>query len=174
MNVKDGRLPKQLGDFGESLVAFLLGNIKGHRVAIVDHEGADIIATDRLDSKLRYAISVKSRRFKKDDASIVFDLYNQNKLRTFAREFDMIPVVAFVLIDGECQCCDVYILKLDDFKQLADDSEFCGIGNRSEGLTILNTTTKNKNNIQNSEKIDYTKLEFSNLTTDFFGKKGTL
>ncbi len=140
----------------------------------LDHEGADIIATDRLDSKLRYAISVKSRRFKKDDASIVFDLYNQNKLRTFAREFDMIPVVAFVLIDGECQCCDVYILKLDDFKELADDSDFCGIGNRSEGLTILNTTTKNKNNIQNSEKIDYTKLEFSNLTTDFFGKKGTL
>lgn len=72
MNVKDGRLPKQLGDFGESLVAFLLGNIKGHRVAIVDHEGADIIATDRLDSKLRYAISVKSRRFEKDDASIAF------------------------------------------------------------------------------------------------------
>lgn len=72
MNVKYGRLPKQLGYFGESLVTFLLGNIKGHRVAIVDHEGADIIATDRLDSKLRYAISVKSRRFKKDDASIVF------------------------------------------------------------------------------------------------------
>lgn len=102
MNVKYGRLPKQLGYFGESLVTFLLGNIKGHRVAIVDHEGADIIATDRLDSKLRYVISVKSRRFKKDDPSIVFDLYSQNKLRTFAREFDMIPVVAFVLIDGEC------------------------------------------------------------------------
>lgn len=72
MNVKYRRLPKQLGDFGESLVTFLFGNIKGHRVAIVDHEAADIIATDRLDSKLRYAISVKSRRFKKDDASIAF------------------------------------------------------------------------------------------------------
>src|SRR3712207_2619058 len=99
---KDGRLPKQLGDFGESLVTFLMGNIKGHRVAVVDHEGADIIATDRLHSKMRYAISVKSRWFKKDDPSIVFDHSNQEKLKTFSREFDMIPVVAFVLIDREC------------------------------------------------------------------------
>lgn len=36
-------------------------------------------------------------------------------------------------------------MKFDDFKQLDDDSDFCGIGNRSEGLTILNTNTKNKN-----------------------------
>lgn len=40
------RLPKQLGDFGEQLVMFIIGRLYKHRVAYVDHVGADLIATD--------------------------------------------------------------------------------------------------------------------------------
>ena len=58
---KDDRWSKQLGDFGESLVMYLIGNLKEQRVALVDHVGADIISTDRLENGHRYAISVKSR-----------------------------------------------------------------------------------------------------------------
>lgn len=66
MNKKeDDRLSKQLGDFGEQLVMFLVGRIYEHRVAYVDHVGADLIATDKKGK--RYAISVKSRVFNIDD-----------------------------------------------------------------------------------------------------------
>lgn len=41
--MKDERLPKQLGDFGEQLMTFIIGRIYGHRVACVDHVGADLL-----------------------------------------------------------------------------------------------------------------------------------
>ena len=56
---KDKRLPKQFGDFAESLVMFILGK-KGLRVALVDHVGADIII---VGDKGKYAVSVKGRNF---------------------------------------------------------------------------------------------------------------
>ena len=111
---KDDRWSKQLGDFGESLVMYLLGNLKEQRVALVDHVGADIISTDRLENGHRYAISVKSRWFKTDDPSLVFEKGDQDKLSEFAKEFNMIPVVALVMIDKSADVIDVYIMKLNN------------------------------------------------------------
>lgn len=86
-DTKDPRWPKQFGDFGEHLVMYLIGMQKNMKVALVDHAGADLIASD-LNSKdsnkeiKRYAISVKSHTLnikeseKKDSVSVESKLYN--------------------------------------------------------------------------------------------------
>ena len=57
---KEGeRIAKQLGDFGEQLIMTLLGRLTRYSVAYVDHEGADLIASDKENGS-GYAISVKS------------------------------------------------------------------------------------------------------------------
>ena len=43
---KDPRWSKQFGDFGEQLVMYLIGRHKNMKVALVDHAGADLIASD--------------------------------------------------------------------------------------------------------------------------------
>lgn len=162
---KDDRWSKQLGDFGESLVMYLLGNLKKQRVALVDHIGADIISTDRLENGHRYAISVKSRWFKTDEPSLGFKKGDQDKLSEFAKEFNMIPVVALVMIDKSAEVIDVYIMKLDNFKIFASDPYFQGITFRSDDtLAISNAKIKQKN-LQSSPGIDhsrFTRSRFSN------------
>ena len=74
---KAGRLPKQFGDFGENPVMWWLGQFFNYNVALVDHEGADIIAHNTNE---KLAISVKSIH----RASTIFDVYNQTQLRKFA------------------------------------------------------------------------------------------
>lgn len=161
--IKDERLSKQLGDFGESLVMFILGNMKGCKVALVDHEGADIIATDRKIEGKRYAISVKSRWFKTDGYQKGFDESEQEKLRRFANEFDMIPTIAFVMIDKEAKYVDIYLVTLDNLDNMANNTN----GITSTGL--VNTTLRfsnalrNQKVIQNHDKIDHTRLEISKL-----------
>ena len=49
---KRTRAPKQLGDFGESLVTYTLIK-KGYEVAYVDHVGADLIA-EKKEKDMRY------------------------------------------------------------------------------------------------------------------------
>jgi len=167
---KDNRLPKQLGDFGESLVMFVVGSLKEYRVALVDHEGADLIATDRVEDGKKYAISVKSRRFKKDDPSFVFDENNQKKLRTFAKEFDMIPAVAFVLMDAkdEDENIDIYIMELDKLKELASSDEKNGFCIRKQGGLTVNNAKKHQLALQNCEGVSHTRFVISKLDKKLF------
>ena len=163
---KDDRWSKQLGDFGESLVMYLLGNLKEQRVALVDHVGEDIISTDRLENGHRYAISVKSRWFKTDDPSLVFEKGDQDKLSEFAKEFNMIPVVALVMIDKSADVIDVYIMKLNNFKTFASDPDFQGITFRSGDTLAISNAQKNQKNLQSNPRIDH-----SRFTRSQFGHK---
>lgn len=116
---KKDRLESQLGSFGEQLVMTLLGRIAKYSVAYVDHEGADLIATD-IYSKLKYAISVKTCQFGPDESETkVFEKKDQEKLKLFARDFELIPTVAMVIIPKDFAFIDVYIIALDDFERLA-------------------------------------------------------
>lgn len=163
---KDDRWAKQLGDFGESLVMFLLGNLKKQRVALVDHVGADIISTDRLAKGDKFAISVKSRWFQKDDPSLVFPKEDQDKLAEFAKDYGMIPAVAFVMIDKTAEVIDVYIMRLDCFKEFASNPSFKGITFRDRGLAISNAKT-NQKNLQNTPKIDHSRFTKSQFSSEF-------
>lgn len=61
MQDKDQRWAKQFGDFAECLTMYVLGQLRDMSVALIDHVGADVIATKRKDTSVRYAISVKGR-----------------------------------------------------------------------------------------------------------------
>ena len=107
---KDPRWAKQFGDFGEQLVMYLIGSQKNMKVALVDHAGADIIASDLGNKNNRYAISVKShtqniseRNGKQHIESKLynFDKHNIEMLKNFAENFALEPAVAIVVVQPE-------------------------------------------------------------------------
>ena len=116
-----GRLPQQFGKFGECLVMFWLGRTLNYTVALVDHEGADIIAS----GDKRYAVSVKSRTFDNRNERIAFDNDNQKKLRNFADKFGCVPAIAFVFVDKSGRYIDVCFVELDEMTRLSNESDIC-------------------------------------------------
>lgn len=168
----DKRLPKQFGDFAEMLVMYLLGKYKGARVALVDHVGADIIATNAERTE-RYAISVKGRNFPSTESK-GFNLpqHDVDTLQDFADSFELIPAVAFVFaddMDGK-EKIRVFLVALDNMKKLAAD-ENCSFFSISEARTIgglsirYSRTAKvdRLSEIRACEVIDYTELVFDAL-----------
>lgn len=104
--LKDPRWAKQFGDFGEQLVMYLVGRQKKMKVALVDHAGADIIASD-LRSNKRYAISVKSHtlalnindeKIKLESKVFTFNQKNIEHLRAFSDSFQLEPTVSIVIV----------------------------------------------------------------------------
>lgn len=90
------RAPKQLGDFGEGLVTYLLIR-NGFEVAVVDHVGADLIAEKEGQ---RFAISVKTRLFRegsKESRAFVIENTHLEKLEHFANLFGLKSIYAQVV-----------------------------------------------------------------------------
>lgn len=161
MNRKeDDRLSKQLGDFGEQLVMFLIGRLYEHRVAYVDHVGADLIATDKKEK--RYAISVKSRVFGTDGPQQPFDKDQQTKLESFATEFNLIPTVAFVCIDkidiNKDVNIDVYIIELNDFRSLAGKVNGITKTGLNNEILHFSNAPRNQKDLQNHKLINFHRL----------------
>lgn len=131
-------LEKQLGDFGEQLVMTLLGRIARYSVSLVNHEGADLIASDKKGNG--YAISVKACQIgPKENETKVFKDSDQKKLCVFAKDFDLIPAVAMIMIPKDFAYIDVYLMTLAGFNKLAD----------KEGSTIeINAIKKVQNGLQ--------------------------
>lgn len=134
-NSEEDRYSKQLGNFGEQLIITLLGRMKKYKVAYVDHEGADLIASAKEDNQkgeyIQYAISVKSRQFgynnktkEMESNTYKFEYRDQEKLAKYAHDFGMIPVVAFVFISADFSFIDVYMIKLEDLIGYANGAEF--------------------------------------------------
>ena len=166
MKSKDERLSKQLGDFGEQLVMFIIGRCYSHRVALVNHVGVDVIATDceweEKESK-KYGISVKTRVFTKDDSSFDFDENQQEKLVEFSKGFGLTPMVAFVCVDSLENAevnFDVYFIELEDFRRLAVDDTFKGISITGINKTNLrfSNAKSNQKYLQNHELINHHRL----------------
>lgn len=156
------RTAKQLGDFGEQLVMFLIGRLYRNRVVFVDYVGADLIA--KLPNEKGHAISVKSRVFTTDGPQQPFDSNQQDKLEEFAKTFDLIPTVAFVCIDKidseQDVNIDVYIIELEDFRALAKDKNAKGItatGINGETLHFSNAPA-NQHYLQHNELINFHRL----------------
>ena len=171
----DKRLPKQFGDFAETLVMYLLGKHKGARVALVDHVGADIIATN-AERTARYAISVKGRNFPSSESK-GFNLtqHDVDMLRDFADSFNLIPAVAFVFaddMDGK-EKIRVFLVTLDNMQRLAED-ESCGFFSVSDapttkGLNIRYSRSAKYDRlaeIRACEVVNYTELTFDILDNE--------
>ena len=138
---------KQMGNFGESLVNYVLIK-KGYEVAYVDNVEADLIAEKNKD---RYAISVKTRNFKKDFSEsrmYSFEYDHIEKLNYFSEQFNMEPVIAFVLSINDENSLEVYIIKVKDIEESrALNKVKNGYGIRFD--------KKNKQDLINNQYIDY-------------------
>ncbi len=161
--IRYDRSAKQLGDFGEQLVMFLIGRLYKNEVAYVDHVGADLIAQAPGEEK-GHAISVKSRVFTTDGPQQPFDASQQEKLEYFAKTFNLTPMVAFVCIDkidrGQDINIDVYMIDLEDFRKLAKDKDAKGItatGTNGEILHFSNAPA-NQQYLQHNELINFHRL----------------
>lgn len=109
---------RQLGDYGEHLAAHALIKL-GYDVAMVDHIGADLIAT-KGDSGTSYGISVKSRCFNShttEDRGYNFKFSDKFKLECFCNRFNLKPLLAFVVVD-ERDCFEsVFIIDTDSMNE---------------------------------------------------------
>jgi hypothetical protein len=107
------RAPKQLGDFGEGLVNYLLIR-KGHEVAKVDHVGADLISAC---SGKRYAISVKTRMFKrgtKESRTYTIEDNHLEKLKHYSKLFNLTPLFSFAVCLVDEKSIYVFIMPVDN------------------------------------------------------------
>lgn len=166
----DGRRSKQFGDFAENLVMYMLGRYKKMKVALVDHEGADIIAT-KIDSNDVYAISVKGRHIIDESFQQLFKKSDADKLKKFAKSFGMIPAIAFVFVDNADGIMKIrmFVFKLETLEKLALDTEMNLVSlshsksSTNDGYWFKYYYNKKKENfekIKNRDDIEYMELEF--------------
>ena len=109
------REPKQLGDFGESLVTYDFIR-KGYKVAVVDHVGADLICSKKGSGK-RYAVSVKTRWFRPDsNESRMFNIEKKHleKLEKFSEWFNLEPLFSLLVCLSDSHKLVLFSLKVSD------------------------------------------------------------
>lgn len=169
---KDDRWAKQFGDFAEDLVMYIMGQMKNMSVALIDHVGADLIATQRKTNGMRFAISVKGRNFPSSESkSFGFSQGNIDKLQDTSETFGLIPAVAFVFVDDMegSKKIRVFISKLADLFTLCEDPMVDFINYSTDGITFKYTESNRVHHlsaIKNCQLIDYSELVFSHLSND--------
>ena len=112
---KHSRAPKLLGDFGEGLVTYALIR-KDYEVACVDHVGADLIAQK---NGYKIAVSVKTRLFRPGSAEsrgMVFEFDHLEKLKYFAKRFDLDPVLAHAVCIADDNIIHLFIIRVEDIE----------------------------------------------------------
>ena len=170
MQEKDERWAKQFGDFAECLTMYVIGQLKNMSVALIDHVGADVIASDRTDNSIRYAISVKGRNIPETESkSFNFSQGNIEKLTETANVFGMIPAVSFVFVDemeDDIKKIRMFVAELKTLLQMCDDPEIGFVNRASDGITIKYTETTNTHwlsEIKKCKKISYIEMQFNAL-----------
>ena len=151
------RAPKQLGDFGEGLITYLLIR-KGFEVAYVDHVGADLIAERNRE---RWAISVKLRLFKAGSAEskmVQVESDNLKKLQAFADRFAMHPAYAQIICDVDEKTIHAFLFKTASVSQL--------LPTRKAGYS-LRFGPKHLANLTGNPLIDYSSWQEQLATTWF-------
>lgn len=176
MQNKDDRWAKQFGDFAECLTMYVLGQLKNMSVALIDHVGADVIASKREDSSVRYAISVKGRNIPPTESkSFNFSQGNIDKLTETAKTFGMVPAVSFVFVDEMegPKKIRMLVATLEDLLNLSSDPNIGFINWSSDGFSLRYTEGRNVHRlseIRQCKKIAYFELEFKVLEgTRVFG-----
>jgi len=168
---RDKRLPKQFGDFAEGLVMYVLGKLKNMSVALIDHVGADIIASDRAER--RYAISVKGRNIPDTESKgFSFEKRDMEKLEETANNFGMEPAVAFVIVDTLEKSMKIRILiaTLDDLKSHGGNmskSDFLHIHPKTGAISFKYKRERHLKQMKDCGFIDYTEFELKQEVSTF-------
>lgn len=111
-NNKISRASKQLGDFGEGLVNYVLIK-KKHEVAYVDHVGADLISSFKNQ---RFGISVKTRFFKsgsKESKMVTIEDSHIEKLEEFSKLFGLKSIFSLVVCLSDLKKIYVIIIPVN-------------------------------------------------------------
>jgi len=168
---RDKRLPKQFGDFAEGLVMYVLGKLKGMSVALIDHVGADIIASDKVER--RYAISVKGRNIPDTESKgFSFEKRDMEKVEETAKYFGMEPAVALVLVDTLEKSMKIRILiaTLDDLISHGNNmskSDFLHIHPNTGAIYIKYKRDRHLKQMKDCGFIDYTEFELKQEISTF-------
>lgn len=140
------RSPKQLGVFGESLVAYALIK-KGYEVAYVDHIGADLIA--EKNDKI-YAISVKFRLFRKgsnESRMVNVTKDGLEKLKKFSKQFKIRKsLFAQVISIADDRKIHLFIIPVDKIEEVLSPTK--------SGYS-LNFGQKKIHLLTSNENVDY-------------------
>lgn len=169
MQNKDDRWAKQFGDFAECLTMYVLGQLKNMSVALIDHVGADVIASKRDGTSVRYAISVKGRNIPPTESkSFNFSQGNIDKLTETARTFGMIPAVSFVFVDEMegPKKIRIFVATLAAMEALCDDPAIGFLNWSSDGFSLRYTEGKSAHRlseIRRCDKIAYFEMQFNVL-----------
>lgn len=169
MQDKDQRWAKQFGDFAECLTMYVLGQLRDMSVALIDHVGADVIATKRKDTSVRYAISVKGRNIPPSESkSFNFSQGNIDKLTETANTFGMVPAVSFVFVDEmeERKKIRMFVAKLEDLLQMSRDPGVGFLNDANDGISLRYTESKSTHwlsEIKACKKIAYFEMQFNEL-----------
>ena len=162
-SVKNSRAPKQLGDFGECFINYIL-NKKFFEVAHVDHVGADLIA--EKDKKV-YAISVKTRKFRpgsKESRMYCIERQHLKNLIHFAKQFKMIPIIAIVINIEDEKILEAYIIKVVDI--FCNQKYFPVIPGKGYSFNFYDKNRR-KVNLRNCDYVDYSCYKEEKLGNKF-------
>lgn len=113
------RSPKQLGDFGEGLAAYIFIR-KGYEVIVVDHVGADLIVEK---SGRIFAVSVKTRLFRegsKESKVFVVEKEHLDKLRFFAAKFNVKTIFTQIIAIADRRKINAYSIDLENLDYLPE------------------------------------------------------
>lgn len=178
---------KQFGNFGEFLTTWIFGPIKGWRTYHIDHIGADIIAFDKHDISIKYALSVKSKTKKtsfdgrsknmKKKLPPVFR-YNFTKkdidnLMEFSNTWNMVPMVTFIFFEinppelNETNKLHVFSMTLDYMEKSSKALEPITIPNfrySAENSITFSCNESDLRQVKDNENIEYFMLTFNENT----------
>lgn len=178
---KDLRWAKQFGDFAENLTMYVLGQLSDMSVALIDHVGADVIASKRMkdsqkdrvpqkdNTPKRYAISVKGRNIPPTESkSFNFSQGNIDKLTETADTFGMIPAVSFVFVDEMegPKKIRMFVAKLVDLLEMSADPQVGFLNKANDGFSLRYTESDHTHwlkTIQECDKIAYFEIQFNVL-----------
>lgn len=169
---KDLRWAKQFGDFAENLTMYVLGQLSDMSVALIDHVGADVIASkrDKKDNaSKRYAISVKGRNIPPTESkSFNFSQGNIDKLTETAETFGMIAAVSFVFVDEMegPKKIRMFVAELEDLLEMSADPKVGFLNRANDGFSLRYTESNHTHwlkDIQESDKIAYFEMQFNVL-----------
>jgi len=150
---KDKRLPKQVGDFGEGLVSFILSKYFGYKVIHADHAGFDILAIDFRRGRTRLAVEVKTNL---SDGYPYFEESSKIALVESAEDLGAESWIAFVIgmppNASKIDSIYVYISPLDDWLELAKNESKAVTINDKGDIHVNHSTQRNMDIINENVK----------------------
>jgi len=153
---KSTRHSKIVGDFGESLMLYLLSK-KGYECSIIDHTGIDIVAYDKSENT-RIGISVKSRTRTKNTQHNLVEIANSakrngdiEKIEKACEAFDCIPYFAIVVDNPFEKVINCYLVSKNHFLEEYD--------NGTKNIRWL-MSKKMKQEYEQDEKVECFKFDY--------------